>query len=72
MNIDSALADTRTSQAVIGLPKAAFDSLLPLFEEAIAIIAQEKKSNAGHPYKLKNSEGETILCSVLLEELPNL
>ena len=70
MNIDSALADTRTSQAVIGLPKAAFDSLLPLFEEAIAIIAQEKKSNAGHPYKLKTAREKLFFVLYYLKNYP--
>ena len=70
MDIEYALHDTRTSQATIGLTKSVFESLLPLFEKALTNVVNEKKSGAGHPYKLKTSREKLFFVLYYLKNYP--
>ncbi len=70
MDIELALADTRTSQAIIGLPKAVFESLVPLFENALKNVIKENSSKAGHPFKLKTSREKLFFVLYYLKNYP--
>lgn len=70
MDIECALADTRTSQATIGLPKAVFESLLPLFEEALKRMIKKNPYNSGHPYRLKTSREKLFFVLYYLKNYP--
>jgi hypothetical protein len=70
MNIELALADTRTSQAMIGLPKKAFDMLVPVFEEQLKKVIKENPYRGGRPYKLKTADEKLFFVLYYLKNYP--
>jgi len=70
MNIEKALLNDRTSQATIGLTKAVFETLVPIFEIGLKKCAEKNPYRGGRPDKQKTSREKLFFILFFLKNYP--